>query len=289
MRFFFDWNNCEGNFQEREIVRQRILVAVCLFVFGFVQGQYSPGFAGLLSDGYSGGQKNPVSSTGNPAVLAAYSSVNLALFSERLFLLPDLNHVILAAGMKLQSGYVGVQMDYRGGPDYNETAAGFAYARNLGKKLDAGLRFNYYSRKVNGYGGNAAVAVEIGTMFHLTSNLHAGLYASNPVGGKWKNTNEKIPAVYTMGFGYDASEKCFISFESVKVAGETVQVNASLKYTFIEDCFVRTAIQSGTDGLAAGLGYRFNSLQLEVIVSSHNRLGITPGICVSYIAKEKTK
>ena len=253
-----------------------------------VRPQNTSGQAALLADGYSAQQENAISFTGNPAVLTKTRFLQFAISGERLFLLSELQQFVFAAGLPVQNGHFGIQVNYTGGLLHRETGAGLAYARSFGKKMDGGLQFNYYSRQINGYGSNMAVGVEVGTMFHLTPQLHAGMQVSNPAGGKWKNTPaEKLPTGYKLGFGYDVSEKCFISLESVKTSGHPVFVNAALKYLFVPQCFVRAAIQSGTTSYSAGIGYRLHLLQVEVMVTCHSMLGITPGLFISYVSKRK--
>ena len=45
--------------------------------------------------------------------------------------------------------------------------------------------------RIAGYGNSSAINFEIGTVFHLTDKLHAGVHAYNPVGGKYGKNQKK--------------------------------------------------------------------------------------------------
>jgi hypothetical protein len=54
-----------------------------------------------------------------------------------------------------------------------------------------------------------------------------------------KNDEEKLASVYSMGIGYDASEKFFMSIEIEKEENKPVNVNAGLQYKFLSQLLTR--------------------------------------------------
>ena len=158
--------------------------------------------------------------------------------------------------MPTSSGNFGLKAGYYGFSEYNETQLGLAYARKLGTKLDIGVQFNYNGVSISGYGNATAVSFEIGTIMHITDQLHAGLHINNPVGGKFgKDQQEKLPSVYTFGLGYDASEKFFVSTEIIKEEDQPVNVNAGIQYKFIPQLLARAGISSATSSVWLGVGF----------------------------------
>lgn len=149
------------------------------------------------------------------------------MYGERRFLLNELNNYTSVIAVSTSSGNFGLKTTYNGFSDYNETQIGLAYGRNLGKKIDVGVQFNYNAVQISGYGNASAITFEAGTIFHLTDQLNAGIHVSNPVGGKFgKDGQEKISSVYTIGLGYDVSDNFFISTEIEKEENQPVNVNA---------------------------------------------------------------
>lgn len=227
--------------------------------------------------------------TSNPASLAQLKNAAAGVYAERRFLLSELSNYQAVTGIRTTSGNFGLNMAYSGFSDYNETGLGLAYGRKLGNTLDVGAQFNYNSIRIAGYGNAAAVSFEIGSVLHLTEKLHAGIHINNPVGGKFgKEQAEKLPSVYTLGFGYDASDKFFVSTEINKEEDQPVNVNAGFQYRIIPQLLMRAGISSATTSGWAGVGLSWKSLRLDITTSYHPQLGITPGLLLLINFKEKS-
>ena len=224
----------------------------------------------------------------NPAALVKLSSSSAGVYSERRFLLKELSLYNLAAAVPTHSGNFGLDARYYGFADYNETQLGIAYARNLGTKADVGIQFNYYTVKIAGYGNAPAINFEIGTILHLTDKLNAGLHVYNPVGGKLgKNGEEKLPFIYSGGFGYEASEKFFFGIEIEKEEDKPVNVNAGLQYKFLTQLQARAGVSTATSSMYSGIGLGWRSVRLDVTASYHPQLGITPGLLIIFNFNKK--
>jgi hypothetical protein len=215
-------------------------------------------------------------------------SASAGVYGERRFMLDELSLYQLAIAVPTNSGNFGVKAGYFGFSDYNESQMGLAYARKLGSKVDIGVQFNYNGIQVGGYGNSSAINFEIGTIFHLTDKLHAGVHAYNPVGGKYgKNSEEKLASVYTVGLGYEASDKFFISTEIEKEENQTVNVNAGIQYKFLPQFMARAGIATNTSNVYAGVGLFLKIFRLDVVASYHPQLGITPGLMLVYNFSKK--
>ena len=219
----------------------------------------------------------------NQASLAQLKNFAAGVYSERRFLLSELNNYAAVAGLPTRSGNFGLKTVYSGSGDYNETLFGLAYARKLGSKADLGVQFNYNGVRIAGYGSASAISFEAGGILHITDKLHAGFHINNPVGGKFgKDQQEKLPFVYTAGLGYDASEKFFFSVELVKEEDQPVNAEAGLQYKFISRLLVRAGISSATSSAWIGFGLLLQSFRLDVVTSFHPQLGITPGLLLIF-------
>lgn len=233
---------------------------------------------------YSSIHSDVFSFTANPASLAQLNKPAAGVYGERRFMLAELNNFMFAAGLPTGSGHFGLTGSYFGFTDFNETQAGLTYARNLGNKVDVGARFNYHGISISsGYGTASAVSVELGALFHVSEKLHVGIQAGNPVGGKFgKQGEEELPSVYSLGVGYDASEKFFVSTEIVKEENQPVSVNAGMQYKFLPQLLVRGGVTTGTSSAWFGLGLVLKSFRLDVTTSWHLQLGISPGLLLLY-------
>lgn len=229
---------------------------------------------------YSQSHADLFSATTNQASLASLKSAAAGMYGERRFLLNELSGYQLVAGLPTRSGNFGVNATYNGSPGYNEMKAGLMYARSLGSKADVGAQFNYSLISISsGYGKAQAVNFEAGAIFHFSEKLHAGIHAANPVGNRFgKNKEERLPAVYSFGIGYEASEKFFCSATIKKEENNPVNVDAGFQYRFIPRLMVRAGMSTAVSLVWFGAGFTFKSFRLDVVGSFHPRLGVTPGL-----------
>ncbi len=232
---------------------------------------------------YSVNHADVFSFTANQASLAQLKNTAVGVYGERRFLLAELNSYTAAAAVTTSSGNFGLKAMYSGFSDYNETQIGLAYGRKLGKKVDIGAQFNYNGISVAGYGNATAISFELGTILHITDRLHAGVHVNNPVGGKFgKTQEEKLSSVYTAGFGYEASEKFFVSIELQKEEDQPINVNAGMQYKFIPQLLARVGVSSATSSGWIGIGLMLQSFRLDITTSYHQQLGVTPGLLLIY-------
>jgi len=242
------------------------------------------------SGAYSQQQPDPFSFTGNQAALAQAQRPGLGIYAERRFLLAATSYYALAAVLPSRLGKFGMQLNYGGFKNFNENKIGLAYARNLGKKLDIGIQFNYYGYRVPAYGGATAINFEAGMIMHFSEKFHGGMQVYNPVAGKLsKAEGEKLASVYKMGFGYDASANFFAGLEVIKEEDRPVNGIASVMYRFAGRFFARMGIVTESTAVFAGAGWRWNDLRIDVSASCHPQLGFSPGIMIIMNAKDKNK
>jgi len=247
------------------------------------------GYIGLGA--YSVNHTDAFSFASNQAALAQIKNTAIGVYGERRFLLTELNNYAATAAVITSSGNFGIKANYYGFSDYNETLLGLAYGRKLGKKADVGAQFNYNRISISsGYGDAAAISFEIGTILHLTEKINAGIHINNPVGGKFgKDQNEKMSSVYSVGVGYDASEKFFISVEIEKEEDRPVNVNAGFQYKFIQQLLVRAGISSATSSAWFGAGLTLKSFRIDMTAGYHPQLGITPGLLLLFNLNKSEK
>jgi len=266
----------------RKIFSQLALSVISLHCFG--QIVHSPVRAHYVhATTYSKAFADAFSFTDNQAELSSYQSINIAVYSEQRFLLKETSLYSLAVTFPFSSGGMGLQANYFGYSDYNESEIGIAYGKVLGKMVDIGVQFNYYHVLIANYGSMSTVNFELASMFHVTERIHLGIHAYNPVGGKFgKATGEKLASLYNIGLGYEASKQVFVSAEIAKEENKTVNVNAVLQYIFAKQFFARAGVETQTASPYAGIGLLWNNFRIDIAVSYHPQLGFTPGFLMMY-------
>ncbi|MEI9944458.1 MAG: hypothetical protein WDN26_09605 [Chitinophagaceae bacterium] len=267
-----------------------------LLIFSLITGLSVPGqflkkpiavaYTGLGA--YSLQQADVLSFSANQASLAQIKNAAAGVYGERRFLLAELNNYSGAFALPTSSGNFGLNVNYYGFSDYNESQLGLAYARSLGSKVDLGVQFNYNNIRIAGYGTASAISFEIGTIMHITDQLHAGIHVNNPVGGKLgKDQQEKLPSVYTAGLGYEVSEKFFVSTEIIKEEDRPVNINAGMQYKFLPQLLARAGVATATSSLWLGVGLSWKTFRVDITSTYHPQLGITPGLLILFNFKNK--
>ncbi|HEV7333198.1 MAG TPA: hypothetical protein VGN63_19340 [Flavisolibacter sp.] len=237
--------------------------------------------------GYSNQFTDAFSSNGNLGALGAKQSFSAGLYTEKRFLLKELSSFSAALVLPTASGNFGWKGDYFGHTSYNESSAALAYGRELGSKVAMGAQFNYFSLKAAGYGQASTIGFDAGVLLRLTPQFSAGLQACNPIGVSWgKYDVERIPAVYTLGLGYDVSPQVFIGAEAEKAEDQSVSINAGLHYAVTEKLIARAGVRSATELYYLGLGFQLKAFRIDATVSVHPYLGTTPGLLLLYSAKK---
>jgi hypothetical protein len=265
---------------------------LCLFAASsHAQMLHRPVAANYTGTGaYSLNHTDVFSFTANQASLAQLKNAAIGIFGERRFFLSELNFFNAVVALPTSTGNFGLNTKYYGFSDYNETQLGLAYGRKLGEKLDIGAQFNYNAIRISSYGSASAISFEAGVVLHLTEKVHTGVHAFNPVGGKFgKDLQEELPSVYTIGLGYDASEKFYVSTEFIKEENRDVNVNATMQYRILPQLHARAGL-SAADGITwIGVGFQKNSFRADVCSSYHPQLGLSPGLLFVFNFSQKQK
>src|SRR6185437_5526859 len=267
-----------------------------LFVFSLAanfsgaQSLRKPVSASYIGMGaYSMNHADVFSVTSNQAALAEMENAAVGFFGENRFLLAETNMYSAIIALPTKEGNFAFQADYFGYKNYNESQLGIAYARNVGKKLDLGIKFNYYSFRIPGFESPSTVNFEIGVICHFTEKLNGGIHMYNPVGGRLSKTeNDKLSSIYSFGLGYEASDNFSISIEMVKPEDLPVNVNVGMEYDFAKRFFARFGISSQNGSPFAGAGVSWENFRLDASASYHPQLGISPGLMlIMNFKKEK--
>ena len=265
------------------------LCLCCVNIFSFSQNAKQTLISSYIKTGaYSVKQNDVFSFASNQASLAQLEIFSAGAYSERKFMLNELALFSATAALPTHSGNFGLQLHRYGNSSYNEMQTGLAYARKLNESIDVGVQFNYYNVQVAGYGNAGAVNFEAGALFHFTDQLHGGIHVYNPTSSKLgKNEEEKLPAVYSVGLGYDASDDFFVSAEIEKTENLPLNVNAAIQYRFANRFLARAGVTTATSVYFLGAGFTLKNFRLDVMASVHPQLGVTPGLMLIYTKPSK--
>jgi hypothetical protein len=253
---------------------------------GLGQVAVQPVAARYLSLGAYSRQFNDVfGARANAASLSTVKQGGIGVYGERRFMLDNLNMYNLSAALPTHSGTFGLSGNYFGFAESNQTQLSLSYGRKVLESLDVGASFHYHNISQSGiYGSSSAITGSISMLLHLSEKITAGFNAYNPFRASWSKVadEERLPARYTFGIGYDASDKFYLTGELEKEESQPLNVNVAMHYQLIPQLFVRGGIASQTSNYFAGLGLALADLRLDIATSFHPQLGVSPGIVLLY-------
>ncbi len=214
----------------------------------------------------------------NQAGLARLQEFSFGVFAERRFMLESLYHYNFAAAVPTVSGTFGLSSSWFGSPAFNQQQVGLAYGRSAGKKLDIGIQIDYLSTGIREYGHARAFTAEGGLIVHITDQWHAGVHVFNPAGIKYARLQEEpVPVIYSIGAGWEASEKFFIGAEASRESGQRGTLQLLMQYRPLSRFMMQTGIATDPRYHFLGIGFFLKDLRIDFTGSYHPQLGITPG------------
>lgn len=226
----------------------------------------------------------------NQAALARLPRAGGGVYAERRFMQEKLTNYQAVIGIPAGRGGWSVCARYMGSGEFNESQLGIGYGIQLGK-VDIGVQTNYAMIRASGYGSDGTVIVELGSIWHVTNQVHLGVHVFNPYGGKYgKQGREKVAWIYKAGAGYEVSEKVLLSADVLKEESKPVNVLAGLQYIVANRLFIRAGIATATSAPWMGAGWALKNMRVDVTGQYHPQLGFTPGLLMIFnTGKERSE
>lgn len=264
-----------------------LLFQICLF---------SPLFSQLLSHNqlpyagpgaYSKQQATIFGFTVNPAALTQQQQKAIGVYTTRPYLLQALSTHQLAAVLPFSNGNFGLQLQYGGFKNYNETNIGLAYGRNIGKTLSLGIQFTYNRQAIPGQYKGGGVGATAGLIYHLTEKLNGGLYFTKTgVLSTGKSLSQQSNDCYGIGLGYDVSKQFFIGVNIEKETSSPAGIAVAMQYNFMEQLYGQFCLLTTTHTPFVAVGTAWKKLQVAISGSYHPHLGISPGLQLIFSHKQ---
>lgn len=168
---------------------------------------------------------------------------------------------------------------------YKETNIGISIAKVLGRKLSAGMLFNYFYLnfpEVNRQKGS--FQVDGGIRYHLSERLSLGFHLRNIVCSKVETFqyNFSFPLLIRFGTSYCLSERLLLAGETVFEKDSGIGVRSGTEYLLRNNFRVRGGISTNPFQHSVGFGYSWNSFQLDFALVHHEILGYTPLLSLNF-------
>jgi len=224
------------------------------------------------------------SATHNQAGLAFLQKPTFGFFYEDKFVLKELGLKAGAIAYPTPSGTFALDLLQFGYSKYNESQIGLAYAKALGKRFSAGIKFDYLNTFFSEeYGNKGTFIAELGLLAKPIEHLFIGGHIYNINRAKIAAyDNEKIPTILTIGIAYEFLQKVLCTVEVEKDLEYKPIYKVGLEYNFLENLSLRAGVTSNPNQLSFGIGYAYKRIKADIAFSSHQVLGITPHVGLIY-------
>ena len=220
----------------------------------------------------------------NQAGLAKLKAMEVGVYAERKFLLPQLGYNAFAFALPIKGGAFGLSYSRLGYAKYNENKVGLAFAKNLGENISASVQLDYLSKFIGeNYGKSGTIAAEVGFQAKLVKGLSIGAHIFNPTKAKSADYNhEKIPTIVKVGLQYAFSEKVFWSVEAEKDIDFKPVLKSGIEYRVVEQFYIRAGVSTQPTLGSFGFGLNLKNLKIDFAATYHQQLGMTPHLGLSY-------
>ncbi|MBM3435000.1 MAG: hypothetical protein FJY07_02150 [Bacteroidetes bacterium] len=235
----------------------------------------------------------------NQAGLAGYKHISAGIAFDNRFLIGQLGTKAFAFVLPVKSGVFGINYNYFGYAAYNESKAGLAFAKSFGSAFAAGLQLDYLRTAIaENYGNRSLLTFEVGLRSEVTKKLVLAMHIFNPIAVKIeKKFNERTPAVYKFGIGWQLSDQVLVTAETEKSSGFKPLIRGGVEYKPAEKASIRLGYSSlpsvtGEDDFSIaslysfGFGLKLNKLTIDFSASVHQILGWSPAISLVYLFQQ---
>lgn len=265
------------------------MAALCMHTVSGQTVRYPASLPHLSSGAYSSRFSNVLSARGNIASLADIDSFGVGVYGERRFMLQEISSYAAVAALPTSSGNFALMADYFGYSGYNESELSIGYGRKLNEAIAIGAAFNHYSVRIPSYGKAGSYNFEVGTIIHISKELHTGVRIYNPLRSRLgSHRMERLAAAYTAGMGYQPSDNFLSSLEIIKEDGRSVAVHSGIQYRPIQQLFGAAGYITGNRQFYFGVGYLHRQIRVDMVASFHQHIGVSPGIMILYVPDKKS-
>lgn len=220
----------------------------------------------------------------NQAGLAFCNQMQIGFHFENAYFIKELSLKSTAFVLPTNSGVFAGSFNYFGYSLYNETKAGLAYSKTLGKRFAAGIQLDYYRVHIGeNYGNKGVATAEIGILAIPVDNFFIGAHAFNPVRSKMADyADERLPTILRFGIGYRISEGLTFTAETEKDLDYKPMYKTGIEYKLLKKIYLRSGISTNPTKFFFGIGFQFHSIQADFAFSQHQTLGYTSHFSVLY-------
>jgi hypothetical protein len=224
------------------------------------------------------------SSFHNQALLSASGTLACAISYQSRFGIKELGTRSAAVIVPSGRAVAGAVYSQCGYPDFRRESAGLACGLKLSEKISAGVQAGYFSEKTYGeYEDHIFITCEAGIAIYPDETMIIGIHLFNPLPVMGIRNN--IPSALRAGIGSYISRLLFAGVEAEMCTRNRLNLKGGFEYEAAGRLKLRGGFGTENSSFSFGLGYKMETVQLDISFSTHETLGITPSASMVFKIK----
>ncbi|HVN59041.1 MAG TPA: hypothetical protein VMT63_12130 [Bacteroidales bacterium] len=221
------------------------------------------------------------SSFHNQAALAGNRGMIFGTSYEERFGMSELGTCTAALIVPASHSAIGAIYSRFGYHDFSRQMAGLSCGLRISPALSAGIQADFFSEKTYGeYSSFNTVTFEVGLIAKFSSSLTGGIHLFNPLPSSFRKHG--IASVIRSGLGLDAGNGLFTGCEFELTTGGSFDFRTGMEYELSKSFRLRGGFMTRHSSFCLGFGYKARPATIDFSISTHDRLGITSSVSLTF-------
>ncbi len=225
----------------------------------------------------------------NPSGTAYLKSFSTAISYTIPYTINELSSKNICTTLPTQLGNFSAFYNKFGSLKYNEQTIAIGYAKAFNSHLSIGFNFNYIHYQLSNKINKGTPYSSLGFQIIPIKNIKIGALVINPENTQITINEEDatLPSLYTIGLQWISSKYFTVSYELEKELHYTSISKIGLAYAHKNFLWFRTGILGKPMAYTLGLGLRIQSFTVDLAFATHNELGNTSSIGLTFQPQTK--
>jgi hypothetical protein len=214
----------------------------------------------------------------NQAARYSKDELNYGLFSEKKYLMNELNQLVFFLNKNNGKSGITIIQDYNGFSECYTMQSSFGFSKTISNNTSIGLRINYFFRHIKDNQKSQSLGSEISFIHKLSKEINTGLIIVNPQNVFIKSNVRfsENEVLFKWGLLYDVSKQFNVFLDLMKSDIETVGIVAGCSYSFNKRVDVKYSFSVQEMSNRLTIGFDFNKMKIKLMNSFHPQLGYFP-------------
>lgn len=220
----------------------------------------------------------------NQSGITAVENTTVGAMIENPYAIKDLINAGFFAVMPSKVGHWGLSYSQSGTEGFQPWKLGAAYARDFGTRVSASFQLNAQGIFRPYASNNALTATgELGIQYRPIENLSMGFHVFNFTRSTYSQyEEERHPTILRLGLMYQLGSDFMIGGEVTQDIDRAAIYRVGGQYNIREVLYIRMGASTELNSICLGLGARIEQFRVDMAVSRHSGLGLTPSISLDY-------